>query len=420
MRRRFNIFRIFYSSCLFINFFMVESCSGPAAPDNTAVSADSGFAKGSFGYDLEFLRKYDSIIVLSDPAGKAKIIVSPKYQAKVFTSTAFGDSSTSFGWVNYKAFSGPLNAHMNGYGGENRFWLGPEGGKYSLFFPKDSPMLFDHWKTPAAFDSESWDVKNRDAASVTMTKLMKLTNYTGASLDIDVTRTIRLLTRSELFKQLNIEEKADLQAVGYLAANAIANSGKMAWTDKTGMPCIWMLDMFNPSDKTVILVPYRNAADSTSKIATSDYFGQIPADRLKHDNGMLYFRADGKSRGKLGLAPDRATPFAGSYDARNNILTIAHFDVVEKGKYLNQEWKTDRPVYSGDAVNAYNDGPLADGTQMGPFYEIESVSPAASLKPGESLTHQHSVFHFTGPRSALDSVSRKIFNVSLDQISAAF
>ena len=23
---------------------------------------------------------------------------------------------------------------MNAYGGENRLWLGPEGGKYSLFF----------------------------------------------------------------------------------------------------------------------------------------------------------------------------------------------------------------------------------------------------------------------------------------------
>jgi len=399
---------------------MAESCSGPAAPEIQAVAADSGFAKGTFGYDLAFLRKHDSVILLSDEGGKAKIIVSPKYQGKVFTSTAFGDSSTSFGWVNYKAFSGPLNTHMNGYGGENRFWLGPEGGKYSLFFPKDSQMVFDHWKTPAAFDSESWEVKSKEDKSVTMTKKMMLTNYTGSSLEIDVTRTISLLARNELFQQLGLEDKPGLQAVGYLAVNAISNAGKSAWTNKTGMPCIWMLDMFNPSDRTVILVPYRNAGDTSSKIATSDYFGQIPDDRLKHSNGMLFFKADGKSRGKLGLAPDRATPFAGSYDARNNILTIAHFDVDVKGKYLNQEWKTDRPVYAGDAVNAYNDGPLADGSQMGPFYEIESVSPAAALKPGESLTHHHAVYHFTGPEPALDSISRKIFNVSLDQIRQAF
>ena len=53
--------------------------------------------------------------------------------------------------------------------------------------------------------------------------------------------------------------------------------------------------------------------------------------------------------------------------------------------YLNQEWNIIKPPFSGDAVNAYNDGPLADGSQMGPFYEIETVSPAAFLKPGESI-----------------------------------
>ena len=408
------------SASFFILMFMAESCSSPASPENKPVAADSGFAKGSFGYDLAFLQKHDSVIVLSDAEGRAKIIVSPKYQGKVFTSTAFGDSGTSFGWVNYKAFSGPQNAHMNGYGGENRFWLGPEGGKYSLFFPKDSPMVFDHWKTPAAFDTEAWGVKSESGSSVTLTKKMQLSNYTGATLEIDVNRSISLLPGSAAFEQLGISDKRNVLVVGYQAVNTITNAGKTAWTDQTGMPCIWMLDMFNPSDRTVILVPYKNASDTTSKIATSDYFGAIPPDRLKHKDGMLYFRADGKSRGKLGLAPDRATPFAGSYDARNNILTVAHFDVDPGGKYLNQEWKTDRPVYAGDAVNAYNDGPLADGSQMGPFYEIESVSPAAKLKPGESLTHHHSVFHFTGPEAALDSLSRQIFHVSLDEVRKAF
>jgi len=36
------------------------------------------------------------------------------------------------------------------------------------------------------------------------------------------------------------------------------------------------------------------------KVATCNYFGQIPP--LKHTD-MLYFKADGKSRGKLGVGP---------------------------------------------------------------------------------------------------------------------
>ena len=29
---------------------------------------------------------------------------------------------------------------MNGFGGEDRFWLGPEGGQFSIFFKKDDPF----------------------------------------------------------------------------------------------------------------------------------------------------------------------------------------------------------------------------------------------------------------------------------------
>ena len=68
---------------------------------------------------------------------------------------------------------------------------------------------------------------------------------------------------------------------------------------------------------------------------------------------------------------------------------------------------------SGDAVNAYNDGPLANGTQMGPFYELESVSPAAFLKPGQSLAAHHSVFHFTGPEASLDKICRQLLGVPI-------
>jgi hypothetical protein len=57
---------------------------------------------------------------------------------------------------------------------------------------------------------------------------------------------------------------------------------------------------------------------------------------------------------------------------------------------------------------------------MGPFYEIESVSPAAFLKPGESLLHRHSVFHFTGTQSGLNKITEAVFHISIDQINAAF
>ncbi|MGH2645470.1 MAG: DUF6786 family protein, partial [Chitinophagaceae bacterium] len=154
--------------------------------------------------------------------------------------------------------------------------------------------------------------------------------------------------------------------------------------------------------------------------ATTDYFGKIPPDRLVFKDSILYFKADGKSRGKLGLPPYRAKDIEGSYDATNHALTILTTDIDPTAKYLYQKWDTAGATFDGDALNAYNDGPLADGSQMGPFYEMESVSPAAFLKPGASLSHRQSVYHFTGSESALNGIAEKLLGISIDQIKNAF
>ena len=376
--------------------------------------------QGTFGYDLNFLKQHDSVIVLKTN-DNAQIIVSPKYQAKVFTSTANGNDGLSFGWVNYKAFAGPLDAHMNAYGGENRLWLGPEGGRFSLFFNPGDSMVFDNWKTPAPFDSEAWKVTAQTNNSVTMQKDMQLINYKGTPLQLSVTRTVDILNKDDINKSTGLSFDTSVKVVGYQTTNTLTNTGKDAWTEATGMPCIWILDMMKNTPATVIVVPHKNAAGTKLEdVATTNYFGQIPPDRLKHDDNKLLFKADGKSRGKLGIKPKFAKPVIGSYDAQNKVLTIAMFEPDASAKYLNQEWNTTKPTFSGDAVNAYNDGPLADGSQMGPFYEIESVSPAAFLKPNQSIVHKQSVYHFTGDEKALDEISEKLLGVSLNEVEQAF
>jgi hypothetical protein len=310
---------------------------------------------------------------------------------------------------------------MNAYGGENRFWLGPEGGRFSLFFKPGAQMVFENWKTPPSFDTASWNVISKSNVSVTMQKEMKLTNYKGTEMQLLVDRTVDILDRQQINNNIGLSLDTSVKVVGYKTVNQITNKGDAEWTESTGMPCMWILDMFKPTPATVIVVPFKNAAgQSFNKVATTNYFGEIPAERIKHTDDVLYFKADGKSRGKLGVVPGKAKPVAGSYDSHNKVLTAIMFDVDPQAKYLNQEWNANKPPFSGDAVNAYNDGPLADGSQMGPFYEIESVSPAAFLKPGQSLSHKHSVYHFTGGEQALDAVAKKLFGVPLEEIKKAF
>ena len=111
---------------------------------------------------------------------------------------------------------------MNAYGGENRLWLGPEGGKFSLFFKPGTKMVFDNWKTPAPFDKEDWTVDAMDSHSVTMDKRMDLLNYAGTQLKLKVDRTISILSREQIFRLAGISESDDsLNAVGYETNNTL-------------------------------------------------------------------------------------------------------------------------------------------------------------------------------------------------------
>jgi hypothetical protein len=395
---------------------ILNSCQTNAPKEHVF---ESRHAKGTFGYDLDFLKLKDSVVILNSKDGNGQVIISPKYQAKVFTSTAGGLNGKSFGWINYKIFDEvSLDPHMNAYGGEDRLWLGPEGGKFALFFKPHTKMEFANWHTPPAFDFESWRLTSRTDKKVSLSKSARVVNYAGTVFTLAIVRDIEILEAADVKKMLGVDLDNKVKSVAFSTSNTIINTGYSAWDKQTGAPCLWNLDMFSPSAETVIVVPYEENA--SGKVATTDYFGEIPADRIKYKNGILLFKADGKSRGKLGMPPNRAKTMAGSYDARNNVLTIALFDLDAKATYLNQEWKTDKDPFIGDAVNAYNDGPLVNGSQMGPFYEIESVSPAAFLKPREALSHKHSVFHFTGDKDELNKIALKTLGISLLDIQAAF
>lgn len=379
------------------------------------------FKKGTFGFDLEFLADYDSLVVLG--FANAQLIVSPKFQGKIFTSTASGKEGQSFGWINYDAISSQANAsHINAYGGEDRFWLGPEGGQYSIYFAPGSEMVFDNWQTPAPIDTEPWSLVSSNEASAQLSKSLQLKNYMGTTIEGEVDRVINLLTEADLQRLLDVRLVDGIDWVGFESVNTLTNTGQSAWTEESGTVCIWILGMFNPSDSTNVVIPYlKGDEQELGPIATTDYFGEIPADRIVMQDGILYFKGDGKYRGKLGLSPERATSVAGSYDAENKVLTIVQYDQPEeKSLYMNQVWEIQDEPYQGDVINSYNDGPLEKGDQMGPFYELETVSPAAFLEPEQSISHTHRTFHFVGREEQLSVLSEKVFGVSLNRIKSVF
>jgi hypothetical protein len=121
------------------------------------------------------------------------------------------------------------------------------------------------------------------------------------------------------------------------------------------------------------------------------------------------------------VGPRRSKGVLGSYDPARGTLTIVQFTQPDGvTDYVNSLWKLQDDPYAGDALNGYNDGPPAPGAKpLGPFYELESSSPAAALAPGASLAHVHRTLHLSGSEDELDAVARAVLGVTLGQINAA-
>jgi len=381
---------------------------------------------GTFNDDLALLEKHGGVIVLSDVAGLAQVAVVPAFQGRVMTSTAEGGGGMSFGWINRELLlSAKTLQHMNPYGGEDRFWMGPEGGQFSIFFAKDAPFDLEHWFTPAPIDTRPFDVVSKTLTSAVFHQRFQLTNYSGTKFDVDVRREIRLLGADEVWKSLGLAPMAGLKLVAFESDNTVTNAGKEPWAKDTGLLSIWILGMFNPSPATTIVIPIRpeKEFDLSPVVAPvkDDYFGKVPPERLVIKEGTVYFSADGTYRSKIGIGPKFVKPILGSYDADNRVLTIVQFTLPPDPKdYVNSMWKIQDDPYAGDVANSYNDGPPAPGAKpLGPFYELESSSPAAALAPGESLEHVHRTIHLKGAEKDLDAVARKVLGVGLKDITTA-
>ena len=88
----------------------------------------------TYGEDLAFLKQHVDVVELV--SGDSRVAVVPAWQGRVMTSTTGGDAGASHGFLKYDVIeqgvkpeaerAGSLQAHIHVFGGEERFWFGPE------------------------------------------------------------------------------------------------------------------------------------------------------------------------------------------------------------------------------------------------------------------------------------------------------
>ena len=379
----------------------------------------------TYADDVTFLRKYIDVIELKNDSNNSKVAIAASLQGRVMTSSAFGASGRSYGWINKELFhSKETLEHIHVFGGEERFWLGPEGGQYSIFFNKGTEFTLDNWYTPKLIDLEPFNVKSMTSNKVVFIKEAALTNYSGFTFEMGIQREVAILSNQDLQKELGLDTLAKtIKTVAYQTTNTMTNLGESDWKKERGLLSMWMLGMYNHSPHTTILIPYVSGEESElGEVVNDNYFGKVPSDRLVIKGKVIYFSGDGQYRSKIGLSPMRAKNIAGSYDSKNGILTIVKYNKPDNATdYVNSMWEIQDKPFEGDVINAYNDGEPSPGEKpLGPFYELETSSPALALKEGESATHIQLTCHIEGEEASLDPIIKVLFGVNLKDIGSAF
>ena len=376
---------------------------------------------GTYGYDKKFFQDQNiDFIELSSDDALAKLLVVPAYQGRVMTSTAGGDNGASFGWINHSFIeSGRKDPQINVYGGEERIWFGPEGGPFSVYFKEGDEQVFENWVVPPVIDTEPFELVESNSDRAEFVKNTVLTNASGTEFRVGIRRAISLLSMNSLSDLLSIEIPPGIQGVAYQTDNIIQNTGDEAWTRENGLLSSWMLCMFNPTPTPTVFIPFQEDAEGV--IVNDDYFGKVPSDRLKVDKGVVYFKIDGKHRSKIGIPFPRATSLCGSYDSEMKVLTLLWCSIPEETKpYVNSKWGDQEDPFNGDVINSYNDGPVEDGSILGPFYEIETSSPGAELQPSETMKHTQRIMHFQGDEADLAGMVSTLFSLDLNEIKNKF
>ena len=383
----------------------------------------------TFGEDLEFLNQHLETVVLRN-GEDAAVVVVPEYQGRTMISTNAGDQGNSFGFVNYGAVeSDVIDPQLNLYGGEDRLWVSPEGGQNSIFFEPGAEMSFANWRTPAELDSEPFSVQTKTDSSVSMTKDALFTNWSGTKFKVQMDRTVVLLDSASAGQKLGADF-SKVKLVAHESHNTLINRGEVAWEPETGLIGLWLICMSKPGAKATLFVPFNLNSDespSDSDIVTANYFGDLDDSRLKVDreNKIVYFLGDGHLRSKLGLNFARVKSTMGSWDEDRQVLSIVNFNLPESAPangYNNNLWEMQDEPYAGDVINCYNDGVNDSGSGMveGGFYEMETVSPALALAPGEGYTHIQRTLRMEGDRAELSAITKSLFGIDLDQIASQF
>ncbi len=377
---------------------------------------------------LELLRDTgnDPILLEGRQLGK-QVLCAPTLVGRVMTSTFEAASGESLGWIGVDAIqSGPADPVFNNFGGEDRLWFGPEGSQFGLHFSSQD-QKFSHYRVQYGMSSQPYDIALVSPGNdfVVMKASIQLQNLAGTQFDIEVERAVRIMDSCPY----SVGVSGQVEFVGFQTENLVTNRSRLPISRETGLLCCWTPGQHPSMPRSVVVIPFHSGPNNElGEPIREDYIpdlcleGKFPADRWWIGDDHALLKADNRCRVKVGVGPMRAENRLGCLDLDTFELVIHDFDVYPEMAYVAPYWRELSPyeLTDGEAASVYIDGPDEAGCESKGFYELETLSPAMPLKPGERLVHRNRVFHIRGSQSDVDAITRRFFRTDSTEITNIF
>jgi len=360
-------------------------------------------------------------IILEAQGSPAGVLISPGLVGRVMCSAFDRNAGPANAWVNKSAVQkGKVDPVFNNFGGEERFWLAPEGGPFGLQFGKKESK-FENYCVQPGMSSLEYRASALDKKSVLMEADMTLENYSGTRFNLHVERRISLL-ESCPYAQASA---GAIELAAFESCNTVQNIGPKSWTREGGTIAMWCLGQFLEHPHLSVIVPVRPSRDAISLPPTVDeYFkdfcinGEFPSNRRTNFDSFVLLKADARVRGKVGVKKERAAGRLGSYDSETYTLIIADHDFYPELDYATGYWRNYKDALDGDALSVYIDGPERAGGSLGMSYELETLSPALFLRTGEKFTYRNRTFQMRGDPQDINTICQRFLGPSLSQVAS--
>src|SRR5262249_45367806 len=138
-------------------------------------------------------------VVLTGREGNRVVLVAPGLVGRVLCTGFDGVGGQIASWIDEeqirKGFTAPTpGAQWANFGGEERLWFGPEGGRFGLFFPPEKDQKHGNYLVPEAMNSLAYrtDRGSGVETSVTFSAPVRLVNYQNHPIDLHVTRQVEV------------------------------------------------------------------------------------------------------------------------------------------------------------------------------------------------------------------------------------